>query len=85
MSNQETSSSDELSKSLESQDQQITVLGITLGIVLGVLAEENEEAAKKIHKNLDIVTTQLKALITDKRARELQDLLLKTVIPKDVK
>lgn len=74
---------EEITKNLDSQHQQITILGITLGVALGVVAEFDSKSAAKIHSNLKIISDGLGALVTDKRAKELQELLIKAVAPKE--
>lgn len=85
MNDQDKSILEEISKNLDSQHQQITILGITLGVVLGVVANSHSESAAKIHSNLKLISDNLGALITDKRAKELQELLIKAVAPKEEK
>lgn len=82
MTEQDQSSIDHIVKALDSQFQQITVIGITLGVILGELSDSAPEAARRVHKNLDLIGGQLDALITDKRAKELQALLVRSAAPK---
>lgn len=83
MSEHDQSTTEFILKNLDSHSQQITVIGLTLGLILGEVSEADPEVARRIHRNLELVKGQLNNLITDKRAIELQELLIRATALKE--